>query len=508
MARQHLDDATLGAFHALLEQLWDIAPREPARWRRLLESAAQASGATHPPPQEALSVELLALMGREAYLACDAAFLREVVSAMSSRTGGSALDRLAVALYQQLLCTLHGKASALSELERIEADARAAQGPILVVDAVTAQARLLCTQLGASHDALSRARRALRMAGAESSPFQELTACIVLGAARRAEGKAHLTRRTLAMVTPLLPSALLGWAHLEGVLCGLAGPSRPVQSPIDTVAAALADACTASTHEPWERARLAADSAEGGQALRDLAACALCLLGAHEPTELAERWVDGWVDGQVHDAPLGLLAVGGFSAQRGAPAFVFADPRSSRPRRVLAAALTRLAPQTVLDPDAAPQERTVMAIAKLLLQEEALEESLFFQELYGFPFESALHRPVLNKLLSRARSLLGETATLHRDSGTLRLETHQSLAIWDPRCAPSLENRLMVALGSQPRSASGVAEGLGYSKRAIQMALKRLVEDGACRPVTHGREVVYVLEDTALTSLTVARFQR
>tara|TARA_B100001750_G_scaffold232733_1_gene232161 strand:+ start:2573 stop:4030 length:1458 start_codon:yes stop_codon:yes gene_type:complete len=458
-----------GAVQALLERLWGQAPRHPERWVRALEA------------EPCLRAGVGELVAREAFEAHDHGSLRRAIAAVE-RAG----DDLSAARWRALA---NAPTSDLEGLEALEARARTEGRSVELVDLVMAQAAHLAAA-GDAPNALARARRALRMAGAEGLPLQELQACLGLAAARRERGEAHLARRALALVAPLAPSGLQGSIRLEQVLAGLDAPRAAEGSPADEAAHALA---RHAAGEPF-----AAGSLDLLPVSAELVAVARRAMGTGDGS--------AWAAGETHRVPRGLIAFGAFAATTTAPAFVVASPEGAR--RVLGAGLNHLPQVERIDTPDAPQERTVMAVAWLALHRAEVAEELFFERLYGFPYEQAIHRSVLNKLLSRARQLVADRGELVREDGRIALRVERPFALWDPRCAPGLEERLMVALGGGPRSAADVAGALGYSKRAVQLALKSLVDEGACRPVQEGRHVHYVLEDTALTSLTVSRFQR
>jgi DNA-binding transcriptional regulator PaaX len=50
------------------------------------------------------------------------------------------------------------------------------------------------------------------------------------------------------------------------------------------------------------------------------------------------------------------------------------------------------------------------------------------------------------------------------------------------------------------------SQRLGYSRRAIQGALRQLVDEGLCRSSRDGRHVEYALEDSTFSGLTRSRF--
>ena len=73
----------------------------------------------------------------------------------------------------------------------------------------------------------------------------------------------------------------------------------------------------------------------------------------------------------------------------------------------------------------------------------------------------------------------------------------------DPRCTRHVHDRLLRVLARQGRAtASGAAQEVGLSLRAVQGALKALIEEGVCVSEKDGRQVVYFVEDTTFSDTT------
>ncbi len=134
---------------------------------------------------------------------------------------------------------------------------------------------------------------------------------------------------------------------------------------------------------------------------------------------------------------------------------------------------------------------------------EGLPDSGLFEKAYEFEFVSSLHAGILDVLVHRMRARLEGAATVHRNSGRLRLEPHGILVLPDPRCVEHVEDRLLRVIarhgGVTTRQA---AQELDVSVRTAQLALRRLLESGDCVLNRDGRRVEYLVEDTTFTEPT------
>jgi predicted transcriptional regulator len=78
----------------------------------------------------------------------------------------------------------------------------------------------------------------------------------------------------------------------------------------------------------------------------------------------------------------------------------------------------------------------------------------------------------------------------------------------DPRCARPLESRVLALVAATPGlTARDVATTIGLPLRTVQLALRTLVDDGACAVDRDGARVAYVVDDTTFGRPTTARLR-
>jgi DNA-binding transcriptional ArsR family regulator len=149
------------------------------------------------------------------------------------------------------------------------------------------------------------------------------------------------------------------------------------------------------------------------------------------------------------------------------------------------------------------QVRVETLLAVLATEARALPIDECFERVYGFAYQPVVHRGTFNVLVHRARERLGEGGSLERDGDHLHLWSDRLLVLPDPRCEPSLDERLLRYLAARGLSSTrDAASDLGVAVRTAQASLKRLTDDGACEMRRDGRHITYRLEDTTFLEPT------
>ena len=364
----------------------------------------------------------------------------------------------------------------------------------------------LCSlELERHDDALAAARRAFRMARTEELPHHEVFSAIALARTRRCAGMPHLAAHILSSLSELAPEPWLGWIAWETLLAGRETQVGGSNLTCSNAARSLVDCLRACAEGDRERFEAAVRNGHDALAcVAPMAADFRALCAAVDLQSHATGSSQAFRELHSPVVPRGLRGLE--TPDHQTVAHVFSD--GTRPLRLLHLGLgISLPPGTpVLSASDVPGMRTTSAVIALL-RTTSVDESSFFRNLYGFELEP-VHRAVLDTLLHRVRATVAHVATLERNTNQLRLVIRQPFAIWDPACASPLTDRLLRLLASQgPKNPDDAAEHLGYSRRSVYDALKLLVEEGACRRAREGRRVRYVVEDSAFSAPTQARFE-
>jgi len=422
--------------------------------------------------------------------------------------------------------TPHEDARELEERARALArqDARPRTSALLVeVATVRAMASLARDDL---EGALRESRRASRMARTEALPQSEYLANVVLARARRLSGRPHLATRILRGLAEVAPRPWWGWLGWELALAGAAdvldtrgeGSSRRAPSERDAsgridwadrgarAVRDLLDAARAGARKPFEGAVRASDAAlrDDAPRKRDLVALVAALDPDRDP-ETGGPEVASWCSGEEAVAPPVIAGACSVDAVHMTSGYVAAWPGDARrARRVAAAGTALVASHALVTTGAGPPGRVEATVATLALAREPwVDVPSLFRKVYGFAFDVALHRGVLDVLLHRVRARLGDLARLEREHDALRLVVLAPLYVPDPRCVQSLEElvvRLIAREGAS--SARDAARALEVPLRTVHRALQQLVAEGACELRKEGRHVEYVVEDTTFSEPT------
>lgn len=409
--------------------------------------------------------------------------------------------------------------SAALHFEALKTDCRALSLADCVIDAEVGLA-LVALDRGAVLQALESARRASRMARTEALPHLELLAHLVLARVRRTAGMPHLSSRILVALSPLAPVPWRPWIVWEQLLAGvLPAFDVPATTPAGRAVIALRslmDHAAAGRVEAFMQAAKQVENETCGYQgiVREFHDVALCLDMSRDISAGTRATID-WLEGISDAAPRGFHGLVhhlcGDAEQVSVVSYIF-SPSRGQSRRLLSLGVQLAAaePQAVVVERQGSQQRTHAALAMLAFtKHEWIEEEQFFADLYGFPFKRSRHRKVLNMLLHRVRTTLGEAGTLHRREGRLLLEPIASLLLWDPRCERPLEDWILATLSRRGhQTAREVAAELGVALRTVQSVLKELSDTNACVLHRSGRHITYTVEDTVFSEPTTARFHK
>ena len=402
---------------------------------------------------------------------------------------------------------------------------------------------LLALSAGEVDPAVEWARRASRMAQAESLPQLEYLANLTLARVRRYSGRPHLALHILGALSRVAPPIWSGWIAWEVTLAGgdpigqrFSATAPLAQAPAMLAARELGVFLRQVREDPTgpEKQSVAATFAAHAQALRERASCWADLSQETETLtaaldvrqEAAPSALEPWRRGQTTAIPYGLHAIGIPRGQNleaeTATAFVVARPNAEG-RRMLRPGLALNADARVLTREAAKNAaagvRTETGIAALALAgPSGLSREDFFRTVYGFSFVPLRHQAVLDVLCHRMRHLLGDAGELRRDGGdganagigassgpSLALILRETIVVPDMRCALPTADRVLRALATLgTTSASVAAESLRMPLRTVQAILQQLVAEGSCTVEREGRRVNYRIEDTTFTEVTAA----
>jgi len=134
---------------------------------------------------------------------------------------------------------------------------------------------------------------------------------------------------------------------------------------------------------------------------------------------------------------------------------------------------------------------------------DGVELTEAFERVYGFAFDPSVHDGVFRVLLHRVRGALEGVAEVEREGDRLALAVAQPLRLPEPRSEPPFGDRILRVIAANPgKTARELAERSGTTVRAVQRALRLLVETGACKSERVGRAVIYAVEDTTFSEPT------
>jgi hypothetical protein len=357
--------------------------------------------------------------------------------------------------------------------------------------------------------AVQDARQASRMARTEGILWSEVMANTVLARVRRATARPHLAMRIVSALERVAPPSFRDRVYWERALAG--GELQPTSVEESLASATLGRlllAARSGSRSAFAAAERDLGSQVSGFALwgREARLLAEALDANRVPADMAQE-LGSWCRGDALTPPLGLHGVAAADVDGGEHSVaIVVGLRGDLPRRVLAPGLPLFdgSDELWVAPRTTRPGRVETGVAVLALSAElALPEVDFFQSVYGFRFAPGAHQGPLKVLVHRMRELLSAAATLERRDGVLWLEPKRPFAVWDTRCSFSLNDRILKHLGALGRrTAQQLSDELGLPLRTAQLALRELVEDGACLAHRAGRTVEYIVEDTTFSEPT------
>jgi len=359
------------------------------------------------------------------------------------------------------------------------------------IDAVSLRALALLEQEDAG-EALSLARRAVRMSRADEFPQAQYLAGLALARCRRMRGRPHLSMHVLAPLERVASAPWRDWIRWETFGAGAHDE-------------ALLEAARAGDRERFA-ARARALASRAGSCVpfqRDLASWLAVLDPAAASPPSHVEFLTGRSD-EVPSRARGLCA--GLEGEMGVLIIIHGD----RPPRRCAAAAEGLAFASASGPRRElPTGRTLLGLCCVALAGGRIDRETFFRRVYGFGYNAPAHRGTLKVLVHRIREWLGEAGGIVlEENGDLVLELRRSLVLPDPRCETPLGDRLLRHLAVQRRGgARQLAGELGVSVRTAQRALVELAEEGSVVRAKDGRGFSYAVEDSVFTEPTRWRTQ-
>ncbi|MFK7988203.1 MAG: hypothetical protein AB8I08_19440 [Sandaracinaceae bacterium] len=351
-----------------------------------------------------------------------------------------------------------------------EASASRAGLAPMVVDVAATRALAALTRDDLT-EARHHARRAVRMSRTEELPLQQYLSGLVLARVRRFEHQPHMALRILTALRRVAPAALEGWLEHELRMAGEPSHWAPETPRLDIARARAPGAPSAYVRAEFE-----------------------LFIALLDPS-VASAEADDWRSGRTASVPRGMLALEPALGEH--HALVLLSPGEAM--RVLAS--SSVAGVELVHSSRPGRLETALSV--LALAPEPPTAEAFFEEVYGFAFEPAVHRGALEVLVHRLREMIGERAEITRDRGTIGLRVDRPFAVPDPRVKRSLDDAVLRSLAQRPgATAKESAAEAGAPLRSVQHVLKRLVEEGACEAEKRGRVVCYRVEDTTFTEPT------
>lgn len=469
-------------------------------------------------PTSALLALICAAVQRVSFLTFDLQSLEGWLQFQVGLSGLKNEGRLRLSLGKAWVQVMEGHyAEATESLQEVRREAKAQKIASCLVDAEATLAFVLLSE-GQIDQSVQIARRASRMAAAEELPYQELFAHLVLARVRRMAGAPFLASKILAALASIAPPPWHPWLSWESLLSGVTDPQRSVvPCPAQEASWALTQLLIHARNGNrggFDKAFANTLTMLSGFAAMasDVTMLAACLDGSLTMDDAFPQ-VAEWSRGNSSEVPCGfhgIVRAGQETEATPTVGFVWANP-GRRARRILSAGipLARSDGSVLIDREKRPRDRTHAALAALaLLDEQKTDERQFFGELYGFEYDHAYHKHVLDMLVGRMRTMLGDSGKINRAKGELRLELDGPFLLWDPRCERPLGDWILSALAEGgPQTAKATAALLGVSLRAVQNVLKDLTSTGACVQTREGRSLLYKVEDTTFSEPTQSRFR-
>lgn len=476
----------------------------PGVWREVMNAARFAtSGAGTPPSLAAFKQAEPGTLGHarliEAQLRIHIAGHMEVDTIVDECRRAPPVDSraaLVASLAEAWQAWFAGKvvdAAALAESQR---KAAAERMPALAIELMSVLA-LVDLRAGDLDAALRRARIASRMGRSEGIPYAEVLANVALARVRRMHARPHLALRILRGLRRYAPPVWHSWLSWEALMAGRWNGE-------DTPLWPLLKAAAEGTRQALLNAAAALDVGALPRPLQADAQATIALLTGSE----GHAALNAWRAGSTAALPAELAGL----------AFALPSPGSATFHSWVAAGEGTATRVSHLETELAKadgfamlqrphQPRADTGVAMLSLATAPIDKETYFQDLYGFPFEPALHAATFSMHLSRLRERIRPHATLVIEGETLRLTHHARVLLPDPRCKELLAQRALRVLAEQPGGLStrALAATLGSTLRTAQRAIHALVDDGVIESTPQGRGTVYSVEDSTFSEPTMSR---
>ncbi|MEM7609464.1 MAG: hypothetical protein AAF411_29305 [Myxococcota bacterium] len=321
--------------------------------------------------------------------------------------------------------------------------------PSLTIEAMSLAA-LMELEAGDFESALRRARRASRMARAEAIPYAEILANVVLARVRRLQGRPHLALRILTALRRYAPSVWTRWIDWEALL---AGQWSSADAPLPALLRAARGGDVYETRVQLQRLH----SVGAPKALARDAALAGELFEPAPGANLAP-----WQRGDEETLPLSLQGLAYASEETSSTelhAWIAVGPEGARRVPHVAAPLAEAEGFAIAK--GRRQPRADAALALLALARSPLTKTAYFEALYGFEYDPALHGAMLSMHLGRLGRRLGDRGELILGD-VVRIEWKTRSLIPEPRCAELLPQRALRVLAEHSKglAARNLAEHL------------------------------------------------
>gem|GEM_PF-1494548 len=407
------------------------------------------------------------------------------------------------------------------QARQLESSAGIAQEAELVLDACAARS-LGVDRRGPGENFLESARRGSRMARTEARPLHEFFAHLILARARRMSRHPHLAIRVLTSLAEYSPSPFHPWIAWELFFAGATRDEILHRLPQVERGSSRSSRALGALFEMTDAAGagVLVGFEEAANRLKEQVSCfaparcdALTLIEALRPNPGSEgehRQFADWQTGRVDVAPAAIHGLC-LRAERDATDELsecyVATGFEQVPRRVLGmgAPLFEVEGATRLRRTRRRQGRVeTMAAVLALAGPSGLVLPEAFRPAYGFEYVPEIHQGVVDVLMQRLRTYLGEAAELVRQGGHVALIPKGPLLVPDPRSAPVAYDRVLRILAREGKAkAKDAAQASGLSVRAAQIALKGLIEAGLCTVEKEGKQVLYAVEDTTFSEPTL-----
>lgn len=476
----------------------------PGVWRAVMDAARfTTSGAGAPPSPAAFEQAEPGSLGHarliEAQLRVHIAGHMNVDALVDECRRAPAVDSraaLVAALADAWRAWFAGETVDAHRLADAQRQAATERMPALAIELMSVLA-LVNLRAGDLDDALRRARIASRMGRSEGISYAEVLANVALARVRRMHARPHLALRILRGLRRYAPPVWRSWLSWEALMAGRWNEEDAPLWP-------LLKAAAAGKRRPLHGASEQLDVSALPAPLQADARATIALLTRDEEHSALNAWRAGSTDA----LPPALAGLAFALPSAGSAAFhswiAVGEGTATRVSH-LETELAKADGFSMLERPHQPRADT--GVAMLSLAKAPIDKETYFQRLYGFPFEPALHAATFSMHLSRLRERIRPHANLVTEDETLHLVHHARVLLPDPRCKELLAQRALRVLAEQPGGLSTrtLAATLGSTLRTAQRAIHALVDDGVIESTPQGRGTVYTVEDSTFSEPTMSR---